>query len=119
MSKHTPGPWVVLDSTYVFSALGADSGDGCKADSNDGWQVACCATGLTFAGGELTELGIGVMKANARLIAAAPDLLSTLELVKRRLNTCLCDDVKMGEGMMNRLFEDVSEAIARAKGEQA
>lgn len=47
-----------------------------------------------------------------------PQLVGALELVKRRLNTCLCDEVEMGEGTMNRLFEEVSEAISLAKGEK-
>lgn len=79
MSKHTPGPWEVTNDINVFSALGADSGDGHKAHSTDGWQVADCSEGLTFVDGGMVELGYDVKKANARLIAAAPDLLEALE----------------------------------------
>lgn len=78
-NKHTPGPWEVLNSTSVFSALGADSGDGTAADHNDGWSICDCSVGVTCVGGDYVELGFAVQKANARLIAAAPDLLSSLK----------------------------------------
>lgn len=77
--KHTPGPWEVLNQTEVFTALGADSGDGVKALTSDGWMVADCGDSLTFSEAGFVELGLDVRKANAKLIAAAPDLLEALE----------------------------------------
>ncbi len=80
MNKHTPGPWEVKNDLTIFSALGADSGDGYKSHSTDGWQIADCSESLTFVDGGAMELGHEVKKANARLIAAAPDLLEALEM---------------------------------------
>lgn len=65
MSKHTPGPWVVgpVDDTVV-THLGAD---GVR------YEVA-------QIDGDYNEPDLWpVMEANARLIAAAPDLLAALK----------------------------------------
>lgn len=105
--KHTPGPWAALNSTDVFSALGADSGDGCPADDTDGWQVADCSVGITFVDGQPTSLGLAVQKANARLIAAAPDLLATLEAFPG-----FCADCAEGDAWI----EQVRSALNRARG---
>ncbi len=79
MTTHTPGPWEVLNETEVFTGLGADSGDGVKALPSDGWMIADCGDCITFTEIGPVELGRDLRKANARLIAAAPDLLSALE----------------------------------------
>ncbi|MCP4645789.1 MAG: hypothetical protein GY851_35415 [bacterium] len=82
---HTPGPYEVKNLTDVFGPLGGDSGDGMAADPNDGWLVADCSAGVTFAGNMETELGFDVQKANARLLATAPDMLAMLEDVACRI----------------------------------
>ncbi|KRG39120.1 hypothetical protein ARC78_14980 [Stenotrophomonas pictorum JCM 9942] len=72
--KGTPGPWSVIDGVRVHAALGADSGDGAPADSTDGWCIAdVSSVPDTSYLGTPTQLGYEVMRANARLIAAAPD----------------------------------------------
>lgn len=71
MSKHTPGPWVV-------------DGSGIKvfADVSNGYPpiVAQATSGDN-------SLTLQTMEANARLIAAAPDLLAALE----RANSILAE----------------------------
>lgn len=73
-ASHTPGPWEV----FVDSDTGADRSPG--VDAADGTSV------VIF--GEEGEWGVGVQgetpeiaQANARLIAAAPELLSACELM--------------------------------------
>lgn len=78
-SKFTPGPWAVINSTAIFTELGAESGDGSTADPSDGWNIADCSVGVTACGGEYVELGFSVQKANAKLIASAPCLLAALK----------------------------------------
>lgn len=64
MSKHTPGPWKVFNGTDVFP----DDGD--KEATR--YIADCDMASAAFISGEEA-------RANARLIAAAPDLLETLK----------------------------------------
>ncbi|MFU7155781.1 hypothetical protein ACM74Y_26590 [Pseudomonas aeruginosa] len=78
MSKHTPGPWVALKAEqavheqdyYIASERGVVGywKGGKSWHDDDKWV--------------LTE-------ADARLIAAAPELLEALEYAANRLNSCL------------------------------
>ena len=87
MSHHTPGPWktgtgAFADQVFVDDQTGEQG--------NDWGENLICET----AGSE----------ANARLIAAAPDLLEALK-------ACLADDFLAGE-----VYEQAVNAIARAEG---
>ena len=93
MSKHTPGPWVVVGNRtkYVEARLVGSLMQ----------EVAAC-------GPTIADEGYGQQQeANARLIAAAPDLL---EALKR----CKFDSLNMT--LEDREF--CRAAIARAAGEQ-
>lgn len=81
--KHTPGPWEVKNLTDVFTTLGAQTRKGIKAADNDGWLIADCANGITFdVEGQERTIVPREQAANARLIAAAPDMLAALEEVE-------------------------------------
>jgi hypothetical protein len=111
--SHTPGPWEVKNQIQVFSLLGADSGDGCKAQESDGWQIADCSEGETFVPGGMMDLGFDVKKANARLIAMSPQLLIALE-----------DAAKIMRGITNQLpllnarVDAYDRLIAKARGQE-
>ena len=93
MSKHTPGPWVVVGrlTKYVEARLVGRLIQ----------EVAAC-------GPTMADEGYGQQQeANARLIAAAPDLL---EALKR----CKFDSLNMT--LEDREF--CRAAIAKATGEQ-
>lgn len=84
MDKHTPGPWTV-------------EGPLVKVESEHG-VVAVIATGTLQAASP-----IGVIRANARLIAAAPDLLAACEqaiyaLKGREHDGFLRDAIKKAKG---------------------
>ena len=79
--KHTQGPWEFKNGSDIFGPLGGDSGDGVKADHNDGWMVAEVGCYSAFVDGEFVQMGREVREANAKLIAAAPELLEALELL--------------------------------------
>ncbi len=69
MSKHTQGHWVVCNGSDIFTPLGAGNAEGIEAPIDDGCMIADCDMG-SFSFDEVT--------ANARLIAAAPELLEAL-----------------------------------------
>ena len=114
--KGTPGPWSVINTADVFSALGAPSGDGVNADANDGWLIADCENGFANVDGIHTELGLDVQRANAQLIAAAPDLLDALQSLKCEL---ILSDVDMGyiESHFRPSLNKAAAAIAKALGQ--
>lgn len=80
--KHTPGPWAILDLEKIKRIYVA------------GGNIICDVRG-------------DEQQANARLIAAAPDLFEALELFIL---------LKDGKPSSER-FEKGSAAIAKAKGE--
>jgi hypothetical protein len=83
---HTPGPW--------------------HAD------IYCVWAGGIYVAGTKTGLPVEQQIANARLIAAAPELLEALEAY-----TKMYDEVQPAGGWQG-VYEDGLAAIAKAKGEQ-
>ena len=115
---HTPGPWSV-DLDYV-------SRDGRASINSEGW-IALARVVVRMEGDETTcEDGI----ANARLIAAAPDLLEALEAAIAMLDALKAEsgrDIEWGEEDPFRMgewfesqeltaMENMRAAIAKAKG---
>ena len=95
MSKHTPGPWVV----------------GNQDPLNFGVQRGCGTEPIGFVYGpsfpEHSEVGQRAL-ANARLIAAAPELLEALQYM---LNVCPAIDAQGEEA-----HYQARAAIAKAEG---
>ena len=77
----TPGPWHVENGKDVFTALGAPNADGVCTESNDAWQIADCEHFMSYIGGYEYELSSAEQRANARLIAAAPELYAALQVM--------------------------------------
>ena len=86
MNKHTPGPWIVFESRHPYK-------DGSKAhverniytqridpQSKDHYPIVCQSVGVGRTGGKAVHF-VHIKEANARLIAAAPELLASLEEV--------------------------------------
>lgn len=96
MSKHTPGPW------YVDTQ--AKRADYIRAVGDE--LPGTCAVAQMCSRGGWSE-----SNANARLIAAAPDLLEALEL-------CL-HAVKLAGWEGDYSAQKARAAIAKATGEQA
>ncbi|ACL06208.1 conserved hypothetical protein [Desulfatibacillum aliphaticivorans] len=104
--KHTPGPWVVErgdvgDETYIWTATDIVGADGFPVVSDTG----LIPEGLAFKY-ETTE-------ANARLIAAAPDLLEALEDALKFLHGSHTKSVGPTE---MQLCDQMEAAIAKARG---
>tara|TARA_R110001606_G_scaffold30344_4_gene93820 strand:+ start:720 stop:1025 length:306 start_codon:yes stop_codon:yes gene_type:complete len=100
MSMHTKGPWVTADG-YGEKRYGT----AVKSIHDD--HLICSCTG--YYGREGAE-------ANARLIAAAPDLLEALERLK--IEITLSDvDMDYIESHFRPHLERAASAIAKARGE--
>lgn len=67
-AQHTPGPWNVSEHSWCETSITAPS------TSN-----SICLLDINHATEESEESDAAVMAANARLIAAAPDLLTCLQ----------------------------------------
>lgn len=95
-TNHTPGPWEIDDA--AFDGLDIVSPQGRVAMLNDGEP------------GEDTSIW-----ANARLIAAAPDMLAALEALMRWETSAL--DAEQAAALMDEVCDMARAAIAKAKGE--
>jgi hypothetical protein len=100
MNKHTPGPWQV----------------GMAFDNYGTTEIAI--EHMTTAGNLIIAValdGLQGQDANARLIAAAPDLLEALMLMRNRFL-----DTEGNHGQWEQEATDAADAaIAKATGEQA
>ena len=91
MNKHTPGPWIHTEDDDNYHAVTAGCGYHVNSD-DDGFEIAGC-----------------ISKANAHLIAAAPDLLEALEYCL----DCLGDEFALPADCQS----NARAAIDRARGE--
>ena len=98
-NKHTPGPWRVTEPN--------GKGNGIKIEGPGDWP-------------RLPEAWIGFLTrseeqcANAYLIAAAPDLLEALEMVRDADDDCKMDGLPTIPGPARA---KIDAAIAKAKGQ--
>ena len=119
-AKCTPGPWVV----YYFPSEDTEDGNAetaiqCGADEN-GEEGATLATINRWSYGD--DSPTEESEANARLIAAAPDLLSKCEMAEdicRTLYAEACADSKReyDSRLIQSLSLDLKDVIAKATGE--
>lgn len=97
-TKHTPAPWRVDDGgTDCFGIF-----------DSTGQSIAY----LGFAEGQGSGRGRDVDEANARLVAAAPDMLDALQYLVRRLQQNR-DSITWG---IQAAMVDAHAAIAKAEG---
>jgi hypothetical protein len=106
MSKHTPGPWVFeyRDGKHPLND--------CNGSRIDGlW-----ATNGEFILGDVTGWDggyFGPNEANARLIAAAPDMLEALEMVRNADNDCKNDGLPtIPQAARDRIDRAIAKATA-------
>ena len=115
MSKHTPGPWFVQDGYLTIYNL------------SEGTVGTTCAIAKVLR----EQPGDDQAEANARLIAAAPELLEACEAAIRYdavIQTCANDPERMSsactaegddlDGLYNDWIRKARAAIRKATGEE-
>ena len=108
MSKHTPGPW------FVAYNYGHMTGVRAKNEDIGRWvaQAWCQTSQPTSADAHARQ--VEQNEANARLIAAAPELLEALQACEMRLTHLAQDSHPVIEEL-----KQARAAIAKATGEAA
>ena len=110
MTAHTPGPWSVYEDANKVAAHGAKH------------LISSSAYGDYYTESLTDERGEFFNPADARLIAAAPELLGALEGALKALegvaNEMTVGDrfTNAGQGLLDALMP-ARDAIAKAKGE--
>ena len=115
MAKHTPGPWKVRDSDpLVVIAPDPD-------DPRDPWSIAKAYMAAGYSEGDEES------HANAKLIAAAPELLAACEQLEsfigimfgRGADAVIPETVTLPIGVpckLGDIMRETAAAIAKAKG---
>jgi hypothetical protein len=106
MSKHTPGPWFVAPRNEVNSA---------------GHNIAMIADLDWGQYRDAEDNGEAEFEANARLIAAAPDLLEALKAAMAFLDENVADpDITAGMAQAYIKLRDINPKaiIAKAEGKE-
>ena len=109
MSKHTPGPWEARRVNYQewdIDRLGSVPLLGFA-----GWEGMATVYGCD----DQPEEGALVAEANARLIAAAPDLLESLKSCEKQLTALSFKSAHVGDVL--KALREARAAIAKATGE--
>jgi hypothetical protein len=103
MTMHTEGPWRVSGRCYEL-------GEGLAGVSGPGWNEL--AGVVVEVNGYLNDEGI----ANARLIAAAPDLLEALQELCEIVEDAI--EQKSAKDLDSFTLQPARAAIAKATGDQ-
>lgn len=102
-SKHTPGPWRIVNGNVVRNDAEADF-------------VRATTTSLVLNPPKRRRISAGERKANAALIAAAPDLLAACEAVQSSLTMMLPYTAGMWQKNVQASIDTLRAAIAKATG---
>ena len=97
MTKHTPGPWKIDDSWYDYTVVGPNGEEIIFQDGPHGTPT--------------------LKQVDARLIAAAPDMLEALERVLENSMDPKSVEEFGGYCLDSETSEIARSAIAKAKGE--
>lgn len=108
-ATHTPGPWVALYQPVRDAEIATVSWVG-------EWCVGVMTPG--FPGGNYRDTEWGDTAADARLIAAAPDLLEALELARNGLLWFVDMQPQNRSGADDEGMAQIDAAIAKATGAQ-
>ena len=103
-APHTPGPWHINESYQGDKAAGMRD-----VRNGEGRLLAWVPTP------SVNEWGMAACEANARLIAAAPDLLDTLQFILRRFeHAALAEEKAVTFAVGGVTHREIAKAIERA-----
>ena len=109
---HTPGPWFVPDQTWARETrIEVEDGIACPGS---GGAMSYTTTVCTLGWNSTTP----EWEANARLIAAAPDLLEALQSAQESIATFIGVHGYPSDSGARDVLREVEAAIARATGEK-
>ena len=115
MSEHTPGPWSRTDERPARPYFVAQ-----VCPTHMPWAYVAAGNPTGGSGWPVVDMDtMPVMRANARLIAAAPDLLAACKSVLERMcNGCafVSDLACAGRCDDGEKHDELSRAIRRAEG---
>ena len=94
---HTPGPWAVTDAAVVR-----------RIDGEIAIPVADVR--IPWAVGQTPHKALREQTANARLIAAVPELLEALERVADYLDRCVCAQIAGAEAEADAVHAAIAKA---------
>ena len=106
--KATPGPWTIGSTSDIAQEVRIDAMRGDPDIGCTQWE----AFAVCYSETDKPELGMQKALANARLIAAAPDLYATLSELEECCEYWSEYDVPMG------IIERIKSSLKRARGEQ-
>ena len=109
--KHTPGPWFVPDQTYARN-LTVEVDDGIACPGSGGamsYTTDVCVLGWN---------GTPEWDANARLIAAAPDMLEACQIISDCASSAKGMTAAQVRIALDMAANTARAAIARATGEK-
>jgi len=102
MTKHTPGPWRINHHSHIYGELWLSVLDGAFDITHNGAAKPCVVACSRYSAMSDEE-----NLANARLIAAAPELL---EALKEAVQVC------KSAGSLPIVWEKWKQIIAKAEG---
>jgi len=109
MSNHTPGPWKVYQITEKNKK---DDGYTCHVVTDEEYPKGFCVAKV-----HANSIFQRDVESNARLIAAAPELLEVLEKVLRYTEDMLMDEFRADDLSDWPWVEEAHKVISKAKGE--
>lgn len=125
-TQHTPGPWFAGYGEGLTGPTTPSFAGPCCGGKNWGYEPVRCGdrTIAICPNQEAAALRISDIKgsaaANARLIAAAPDMLAALQatLQDLRVRGELCDDGVLELNISNGILCQLESAIMKATGKE-
>ena len=121
-TTHTPGPWIYTEGlggtkSHVHFYIGPDVRDAQGPETISPSVAGAESNSWIHAGNPNVLIPVAVAEANARLIAAAPDLLEQLEEARQYVAKVSADHDGTTVGRLaGRRLDRMNAAIAKATG---